>query len=195
MENDTISQDVKVIIQGRIATLKEKKYSRWCGVPISITPTISLEDTIKFVNSVVDTCVNEENGEVMPEIVPIATWCAVIEYYTDFPLPDSIEDSNILAFDSSLDGAIYPNINTDQLNSIIKSIDDRLDYIKKSNEEMIKHQLNDLTNVMKPMTEKFSEALSDVSSQDIEDFLKGFSGESFNKNVVELYKNGNISNK
>lgn len=136
---------------------------------------ITLPEVQLLVNSVVDTVFvhNEETNEVeyMAEYVPVVTAFYKIKFYS----PEDLLTEDINAFYLDwIDGKyldVLKQIDISQENSIKKAIDERIEYRKVKEENLMNNALASLINIIQDGIEMFQNKFTDIDSTDIKNLI------------------------
>ena len=99
------------------------------GVDIEIIKTISLKDSLEFVENVVSSCVDEESGEYTPQIKEFAIRKEILTKYANFTMPSDIEKQYRLVYANNFAEQVVSHINTEQLGDILKSISKKIEHL------------------------------------------------------------------
>lgn len=129
-------------------------------VKIRITETISLNSMIEFVNTVVESCIDAENGDYVPEAYDFAIRVAVLTYYANFKMPSNSEKQYDLVYNTSAFYQIREKINGEQFHSIIKAIDKKIAFslslITSSAVMQIRELINRFSEIVKYSEDAFT---------------------------------------
>lgn len=104
----------------------------WHGCEITVKRYISLESTMRFVDSVVSVCFSD-GGEYMPEIMDFAIKSKVVEEYSNVSLPDNIEHRHKLIYGTDIVESILDNVSEAQVREIVSAIGKKVDHIRNEN--------------------------------------------------------------
>ena len=98
------------------------------GVNIEIKKTISFQDMIAFVESVVELCIDKESGEYIPQIRDFAIKRELLTKYANFTLPQSVEKAYEYIYNSEVVNLVLSHINQVQFSEIVSSVDSKIRY-------------------------------------------------------------------
>lgn len=131
----------------------------WNGMSITVTPRLSFADMMAFIDGVVKSCFTKD-GLYVPEAKDIAIKSNILEMYANFRLPENIEKAYELIADSDAVETVLSYINTNQLQEIVRCIDERLEDRLSSRADSaatiynrlidIEHRLSDLMSGISP---------------------------------------------
>lgn len=114
--------------------------------------TLPLNIMTGFVESVVDSCVDEITGEYTPQSYDLAIKINTVLYYSDYKLPEGLEQRYEFLLNSDLYNHIIENINKTQYREILRAIDRKikfkLDCISYSLTTPAKQIIDKLDNVI-----------------------------------------------
>ena len=116
----------------------------WHGIEMTIKRLLSLEEMLTFVNDVVSSCFEEKTGEYIPEIKDFAIRCSIMESYAGFVLPSDLSEKYSMIYNSDIVSFIVKHIDKNQFESILSSIDDKIEHQAQNNIEAINKQMNEL---------------------------------------------------
>lgn len=178
MQNNKIKKiTVKEIKHAIASQIENVKTVTWCGLNLKITHSLTLENMLEFVESVVKSCFKEEDNSFLPEAKDFATRIYIVEYYTNISLPASLQEKYNILYRTDLVDVVINNINEAQLNSILESINEKISYVTKTKIEMITRQINSLYESLNNLGEQF------------ENIYKGIDEDSLNK-VIKILGDG-----
>lgn len=164
--------------------------AEWHGVPIKIKKSLSFEETLKFINSVVETCFADNNGANLLEAKDFVERCFILVMYSNFELPEDLESKYSLLYASDIISFILEHINTDQLNQMTTAIDNKIDYRLKSNVDAINKQMNELIKCFAELEDKMSSAFEGVDSDTVSKITSAITNGAFDENkLVQAFVN------
>lgn len=143
------------------------------NVTIRINKTIALNEMILFVQEVVESCIDGENGEYIPEAYDFAIRSAVLTYYANFTMPENMDERYWLLYNSHAFQQVLENINTDQFNAIIKAIDSKIKYMLDTMSSSAVAKINEIVGRFDEITTMSKNMFNGVSSDDMSKFVKG----------------------
>lgn len=139
----------------------------WRGLAIVVNHSITLNDMLTFVDSVVKSCFEKETGTYMPEVKDFAIRSCIIEHYTNITLPTNVEKRYDLLYHSDLLDAIMPNIEQLQFNSLIRAIEDKTAHLAQANIEAMSKQMNELYASMDNMRKQLESTFTGVDGNEL----------------------------
>ena len=92
-------------------------------MPISVRPLLTFRETSCFVNTVMAACFDDEHGIAVPEAMDFAIRANTVLRYTNLELPEDLEEQYTILYGTDIYDTIRQNIQTAQLDAIIKTIE------------------------------------------------------------------------
>lgn len=163
-------------------TLSKEKLKKMLSLEhITIKPYLSLEETILFVQEVVESCfttIKDENGNNITKFTPyykdFSIWVSTLIFYIkEFNYSTESDFEKIYELflkeekGSSVLEVLYPFINTRQYNSILISVDEMIGFEKQ---KMLNEKSKEFENVvleLKSFIENIQNAIGEVSAEAI----------------------------
>ena len=127
----------------------------WNGIDVEVHRTLNFTDAMKFVDMVVSLAYDEMTGSYTPELKDLGIRKSVIDLYTNVELPTDIEECHEVLYETNLFEFVLNLINGRQLNMIVASIEDKLNYITQTNIDAINRKMNELTSVFGDFMKNF----------------------------------------
>ncbi len=160
----------------------------WHGVEITIKHSLSLEEMMKFVSLVINSCFSE-SGEYIPESKAFVIKNCVIESYTNIALPSNTSSRYDLIYKSDIVSIILPHIDMEQFNAISEAIDKKIENIARANVGLVNKKAVELFSSIENIQEQFSNLMSGVTAEDIARLARAISNSTLDeKKLVEAYK-------
>lgn len=160
----------------------------WNGLDVVITKTLSLEDMLAFVDSVVKSCFDQATGAYMPEIKDFAIRSNVMERYANFTLPSKIERQYDVVMRSGAFEMVLNHLNAAQFNELIRAIDDKLKNAADVNIQTVFRQFDEVVDSFNNLQEKIGTLFSGIDSSDIENLMGAISDGGIDEaKVVKAY--------
>jgi hypothetical protein len=182
-EMEKISADAFV---ANYATTDEYKEIEFCDTSFMLREHVDIESMMKIVNTVVKACFIDD-GEFRPELKDFVFRWQVIEEYTNIKLPEETRDQYRFVYESGVFGTVMNAIDNEQINAIVRSIDEKIRYIADSNINELESKLNELYNSAKVLVDRIEDSMSGVDSDTITKIASAFSGDGA-INTEELAK-------
>lgn len=168
------------------ATTDEYKEIEFCDTSFMLREHVDIESMMKIVNTVVKACFIDD-GEFRPELKDFVFRWQVIEEYTNIKLPEDTRDQYRFVYESGVFGTVMNAINNEQINAIVRSIDEKIRYTADSNINELENKLNELYNSAKVLVDRIEDSMSGVDSDTITKIASAFSGDGA-INTEELAK-------
>ena len=170
----------KVSEKDFIKAVKKTKYENinkinWNGIDLNIKKLLSLQEVFDFVNNVVGTCIDEESGGgYLSELKDFAIKMYVLEMYGNIELPADASERYELIYSCDIFEKILEQINMMQFDEIISAIDKKINYILKANIKSVNTKIEDLNSSIEDFDGQMKNLFNDVSSENINSFMKTF---------------------
>lgn len=165
-------------------TYENTQTVEWNGIDVVINKSLSLEDLIKFADSVVKSCFNGDTGEYMPWIKDFAIRSNIMEMYANFTLPKNLEAQYNLVINSGAVEMILNHVNAAQFNELIRSIDAKIQNFADANVNMAFSKLNDVVASFDGLQEKMSSLFAGVDAADVSKLIGAISDGAFSEDAV-----------
>ena len=151
----------------------------WTGINIEIKPTLSLGEMYGFVNG------------YNAEIKDFAIKMMVLENYANFTLPKNSEKSYDLIYRTDAFFKVRENINPVQFEEMCNAIDEKIEYVLKSNIETANRQINEMYTSMDGIQNQLSSLLSEINEDDIKNLLGALTkGDVDEEKLMNAYLSG-----
>lgn len=143
----------------------------WNGLEITVRTTISFQDTLNFVSSVVNSCFDDNTGKYLPEIKTFMIKLFVLTYFTNISLPSNPENAHSFIYNTDIFDEVASRINKQQFHELCGAIDDKIDYLVNSRIEEIEQELVGLSNAIAEVQEKTANIFNGVTESDIQNII------------------------
>lgn len=153
------------------------------GVTVHIIRSISLQEMLEFVTSVVESCFIED-GTYLPEAQELAFFCNILTRYANFTLPESTEKKYMLIYNTDAIRTVCEHINMDQLDDIRVAIKKKIDYKKSLELSEQRKKVDELTKACSALIEKMGEIFTDLNSEDLLNAMKLMSNREFDEEAL-----------
>ena len=165
------------------------KIEQWNGNEIVITHTLSLVEMLKFVNEVVESCFSAD-GEYFPEIMDFSIKSNVLTRYANFSLPENIEHSYDLIYNTDAFYIVCEYIDKTQLNEIVESINRKIAYLRDSDILKTQKQIEKIISTFNNLQKQTENMFSGIEPKDIQNLIGALNGGSFNEEkFIDAYLN------
>ena len=132
------------------------KVVEWNGVEVTIKPTLSLQEMLRFADSVTKSCFDIVTGAYLPEAKNFAIRCNVMDTYANFSLPENNEHKYILAMCSGAFEMVMEHINMAQYHELINAINVKIDNQASANVQMMTMKFDEVVSAFEDLQEKVS---------------------------------------
>lgn len=140
-------------------------------VEIIVTPTIGLESMIDFVNYVVNSCVDMDRGEYIPEAYSLSFDMALLTHYANFTMPSSLEKAYELINNTDAVTLVSANVDGGQLSEIMDAIDNKIGHLLDVIASSAVTRINEVMGKINSIVEMSESALSGLNPDDIKGFF------------------------
>lgn len=156
-------------------------------VTIQIKKTIPLQEMLLFVQEVVEACVDNENGEYIPEAYDFAIRVATLTHYANLSMPTNLEKQYWLVYNTKAFEQVLTHINTRQFDDIIRAIDKKIKFMLDVISSSAVIKINDVVSKFNDIAETSEKVFSGVNAEDMMKIIQGVSklGEIEEENVVK----------
>lgn len=163
-------------------------------VKFEITDIIPIGEMLAFVESVVQSCF-DENGNYLPEIKDFAVLCEVFNRYTNIELPEDIGERYMFVY-QMMDcvSDILDIVSTSQFNHLMDGIDRKIAYRAHENFESTKKKVDELTEAFDAIGQELEKLFAGIDQGTMNSLVNamidGFNGNDFIAKYVESTKQG-----
>lgn len=98
-------------------------------VTIQIKRTLPLSEMVSFVQEVVESCVDMETGDYVPESYDFAIRVGVLTHYANFTMPSNMDKQYWLVYNTRAFQQVLKHIDECQFNDIIRTIDKKIQFM------------------------------------------------------------------
>lgn len=166
----------------------------WNGIEVTVKRTLSLKEMLTFVDNVVKTCFTETDGTYMPEVKDFAIKKYILEMYSNFVLPEDVEESYMLIYESDAVDFVLQRINGRQLGEIVQSAEEKIAHLAQANIEMVNRQMNDLYTAFNSLQNHIANVFTGIDAGDIDKLLGALSdGQIDEGKMYEAFLKGSKS--
>lgn len=152
-------------------------------ITVHITKTLSLQEMLEFVSSVVESCFMED-GEYLPEAFELAFRCNVLTRYANFTLPESTEKKYALAYASDAYCTVREYINHVQFDDIYTAAVDKIEHRKNMIICEQRRRVDELTSACSALIEKVGGMFADVNAEDIVNVVKAMGNSEIDEEAI-----------
>ena len=106
----------------------EKQILQHGEFEIEVTPTLSIKKMLEFVDEVVGTCVDIDNGTYLPEVYELALNVAMLHHYAGFEKAKDIEKAYRVVRETDICERVFEMIDQKQYHAMVVAIDERISF-------------------------------------------------------------------
>ena len=167
MENITIEAINNVLVKESSEETKLDFY----GNELIIKHQLTFEETVSFVNEVVEACFTSEENEYIGEVKDFLFKANTIAYYTNIDLPSDIPERYEMVYKlyavRDFKDAVFGNIDLEQYHSINAAIDEKIDAKNYMNELLFMNKITKVMTSLEMLISNMSTALGDIKDEDV----------------------------
>lgn len=135
---------------------------------VVIKDTLDMNEMLVFVNETVSNIINIEDDTYLPELKKFFIDAEILVRYANFKLPEDTERQYMfIANNPDIVQTVVSYINQVQLQDMIASIDEKIEYEKSVAISAMSYQFKQLADQMEDYAEKAQAFLEDVGSEDM----------------------------
>lgn len=165
-------------------------------VKIQIKKIIALPEMISFVQEVVESCIDNETGEYLPEAYDFAIRVGVLTRYANFAMPANMEKQYMLVYGTEAFDQVLLHINNTQFNDIVRAIDKKIKFMLEVISSSAVTKINDVINKLGEIASAGEKAFEGVDADNMAKVIQGvsklgdMSEEDVAKVILEAQKTG-----
>lgn len=129
---------------------------------INVKSRLSFIDTAFFTNSIINEIINLDNANIILYMKDFIIKSKVVEYFTDYPIPDDIEEQFDLIYGTEIYDAIVKDndFNRDYYVPLIQNINKQIDFelSKIANKSKVDELAEAVMGIVKKIDENFDMA-------------------------------------
>lgn len=144
-------------------------------VIIHIQKTLSLSEMISFVQEVVESCVDMETGDYVPEAYDFAVRVGVLTHYANFTMPTNMDKKYFLVYNTNAFQQVLEHIDEHQFNDIIRAIDKKIQFMLSVISSTAIGKINEVIAKFGEIAEVGSKAFGEMDTEDIANAIKNIS--------------------
>lgn len=166
----------------------KSKLIDWNGITIEVKNSLSIREVSAFVSTVVDICFTNSEDYV-PEVFGYAVGIATLITYTNFELPELIDEQYALVAFTDIIAKVSECIEaTDQYADAVDAAKERIDYRIETNINMIRKQATELFESVESLLAKLKETFGSIESEDMQGLIKTLaSGAIDEEKIMKAY--------
>ena len=161
-------------------------------VTFTIKRFLGIQDAISFVANVVESCINGENAEYLPESYDFAIRLNVIKFYTNLRLPSSMDKQYTLMYNTTAFDQVLREINIDQYASLTDAIDKKIKFTIDTMSSMYASKINEVIELFNDLLESSNEVSKNLDQGMVVDLMNKLNAkkatEDVNNNTVVVQR-------
>ena len=143
------------------------------SVTVQVKKRLSLYEMLDMVKFVVETCVDAENGEYIPEAYDFAMRQAVLTHYANFTMPSNLDKRYGLVYDSVAFDSILEVIDEWQFHAIETAINKKIEFMLSVISSTALAKVNEVIAKMGEFAEMSNEAFGSIDPKEVGEVMKG----------------------
>lgn len=164
------------------------KVVEWNGIEVTIKPTLSLQEMLRFADSVSKSCFDIVTGAYLPEVKNFAIRCNVMDTYANFSLPENNEHKYILAMCSGAFEMIMEHINMAQFHELMNAINEKVDNRASANVQMMTMKFDEVVSAFEDLQEKVGSLFDNITADDMKKLTEAMASNNFtDAGLVKAY--------
>lgn len=164
------------------------KVVEWNGVEVTIKPTLSLQEMLRFADSVSKSCFDIATGAYLPEVKNFAVRCNVMDTYANFSLPENNEHKYILAMCSGAFEMIMEHINMAQFHELMSAINEKISNQASANVQMMTTKFDEVVSAFEDLQDKFGSLFENITADDLKKLTEAMANNNFtDEGLVKAY--------
>ena len=137
----------------------------WNDIEITITPSLSLKDMMRFVSNVVSLCFVGKDNAYHPEVKDFAVKANVLEMYANFTLPKDINKQYEFIYNTDAFETVLMNVNPHQFPEVMVAIDKKLENLAASSVADAERRMNDLLSSVESIGTQLESVFSGIDAE------------------------------
>ena len=140
---------------------------KWKGLTIDVRHRLTLREMVWFVDDVVDSCFDDEDGTYYPQYEQFLICKNVVERYTNLTLPQNVEKQYELLVGSNIAAYVIEMVDKLQYDEIIRTIDKKIGHRRQLEAEGAKRRIDDAYRKIVEIAEQLNKMFTDITPEDI----------------------------
>lgn len=166
---------------------KNETAVKWYDAEVKVTTSIPLPEVLAFVDSVVESCFNEQYG-FMPEVKDFAIKSNILSRYTNFSLPDNLEHRYQMVYCTDVVDTVCQCVNTTQLQEIVDAIDDKIQFYCNTRTVEVQKRIEQAADTIEDMSRQTEELFSGLTQGDMQKLMSAIAeGGLDEQKIVKAY--------
>lgn len=157
----------------------EAKVFDWNGANVTVTPVLSMEDMMLFVDTVVRSCFNSINGEYHPEIKDFLIRSCILELYANFELPEDMRIRYNIVYATDITYEVMKYINQAQFDAITMAIDRKIEERININVAKFEKEREDTLSVINELLDTIRSVFDGIDENAVKDLVGALANTQF----------------
>lgn len=137
----------------------------WNDIEVTITPSLSLKDMMRFVSNVVSLCFVGEDNTYHPEIKDFAVKANVLEMYANFTLPKDVNKQYEFIYNTDAFETVLLNVNRHQFQEAMVAIDKKLEHTAAYNVADAEKRLGTIMSTIEDLGTQLSNVFEGIDAE------------------------------
>lgn len=140
-------------------------------IEISVKNTLNFEESILFVNNIVDICVDSDTGEYNPEMFDFMVKLFTVKFYSNAEISGDVENDYKLIYESDIFDKVFEQINATQFNELVRSASAKIDFKVSSIINTATSRITELLEKFEEMINEGTEKISQINPSEVADMV------------------------
>lgn len=167
------------------------------NVEIQIKRVLSWYESLAFIEGVVDSCIDYENGDYLPEAYDLAIKSALLEFYTNVDVPEDATSQYELVYFTDIVERVLSEINAAQFNDNIRAVDKKIAFYTNLICSSVSAKVDTVVQKVDEFAESASKLFSGVDPDKMASVVEQLSAydtnnpatqESIARTILNIYK-------
>ena len=153
-------------------------------VDMQVKKMIGYSDFVSAVNSIANGCFNEETGEVLYEVVDFIERAEVIERYTDYQLPDDIDEAFDVIYGTNVYEQACGVINEGQLIRLFAAAEAKMEAMEKRANAELTSGIQNAVAKFEQLSEQMETAFGGVTPEQVNGVFSAMADGTFDEEKI-----------
>lgn len=141
-------------------------------VTVMIKKNLSLEEMVQFVSDIVESCIDRENGEFIPESMDFVLKSGLLTKYANFTLPSSYDKQYMLVCGTNAVDQVWPHINQVQFMEIKNAAEKKINFYLNTMAGAVHKRIDELASQLESVVAMYEKAFEGFDADDMKDMVK-----------------------
>ncbi len=134
----------------------------WDKMAFAVKDFLTMEESLLFVDMACSACFDSTDHSYRPELKDFLIKYATLQFYTDLPLPDDINDKHNLIYGTTLYDSVVKCIKRDFYASLLAAIEEKINTMLYQNSETLRQKVQDIVSGFDAMNSSLKELTGDI---------------------------------